>query len=186
MLSILRRRPSPALVISCLALAVALSGTGYAALKLPRNSVGTAQLKKDAVVSVKVKDGTLRAADFAPEEIPPGPPGEIGPQGENGEKGDKGATGPSGPSGLAGLVRVSSSSPTDSEFTKSVPLTCAAGMRIVGGGAYITGAGRYDGVALLTSYPETDNTWRAEAYESDATPSTWSLQAWALCATVAP
>ena len=33
-----RLRPTPALVVACVALLVALAGTGYAALKLPRNS----------------------------------------------------------------------------------------------------------------------------------------------------
>jgi hypothetical protein len=64
-----RHVPSPALVVACLALAIALSGAGYAAVKLPRNSVGTAQLKKNAVVSSKVKNGSLKAADFAPGQL---------------------------------------------------------------------------------------------------------------------
>ena len=34
--------PSPAMVVACLALTVALAGTSYAAIKLPANSVGTA------------------------------------------------------------------------------------------------------------------------------------------------
>lgn len=37
------------MVVACLALAIALSGAGYAAVVLPRNSVGTAQLKRGAV-----------------------------------------------------------------------------------------------------------------------------------------
>jgi hypothetical protein len=57
------RMPSPALVIACLALAVALSGVGYAAVKVPRNSVGTAQLKANAVTGAKVKDNSLTGAD---------------------------------------------------------------------------------------------------------------------------
>jgi hypothetical protein len=67
------RRPSPALVISLIALFVALGGTGYAALSLPKNSVGTKQLKKNAVIGSKikknsvtgskVKDGSLTGAD---------------------------------------------------------------------------------------------------------------------------
>lgn len=67
------RRPSPALVISLIALFVALGGTGYAALSLPKNSVGTKQLKKNAVTgskikknavtSSKVKDHSLTGAD---------------------------------------------------------------------------------------------------------------------------
>ena len=46
--------PSPAMVVACAALAVALGGTGYAALKLPRNSVGTKQLKNSAVTNRKL------------------------------------------------------------------------------------------------------------------------------------
>jgi hypothetical protein len=48
------RPPSPALAISLIALFVALSGTGYAAFRLPKNSVGTSQLKNGAVTNKKV------------------------------------------------------------------------------------------------------------------------------------
>ena len=54
MRKILRRLPSPAMVVACIALAVALGGTSYAAIKLPRNSVGTKQLQKNAVVASKL------------------------------------------------------------------------------------------------------------------------------------
>src|SRR6476659_1265197 len=54
MKKILRRLPSPARVAACVALTVALGGTGYAAIKLPRNSVGTAQLRRDAVTATKL------------------------------------------------------------------------------------------------------------------------------------
>jgi hypothetical protein len=87
MKTLLRRRPSPAMVIACLALAVALGGTGYAAIIIPKNSVGTVQLKNNAVVSSKVKDGSLKAVDFASAELPVGPAGPAG------------AAGPAGPAG---------------------------------------------------------------------------------------
>jgi hypothetical protein len=49
------RMPSPALVISVVALFVALGGTSYAAITgLPANSVGTAQLKNNAVTAGKL------------------------------------------------------------------------------------------------------------------------------------
>lgn len=56
------RAPSPALVISLIALFVALGGTSYAAITLPKNSVGTKQLKKNAVTSTKIKNGAVTAA----------------------------------------------------------------------------------------------------------------------------
>ena len=58
-------RPSPAMVIACLALVVALSGTSYAnILNVPVNSVGTVNLKANAVISSKVKNRSLLAVDF--------------------------------------------------------------------------------------------------------------------------
>lgn len=55
MRKILRRMPSPAMVIACVALAVALGGTSYAAITLPRNSVGTLQLRANSITAVKLQ-----------------------------------------------------------------------------------------------------------------------------------
>src|SRR4029079_2564393 len=75
-----RRRyvPSPAMVVACIALAVALTGTGYAITALPRGSVGTPQLKRGAVVSAKVKDHSLLRRDFRAGQIPAGAQGPPG------------------------------------------------------------------------------------------------------------
>jgi hypothetical protein len=83
------RRRSPALVVACVALFVALAGTGVAAVEVlvPKNSVGTAQLRSNAVVSAKVKDHSLDAKDFASGQLPAGPAGATG------------AAGPAGPIG---------------------------------------------------------------------------------------
>ena len=54
-----RITPSPAMVVACIALTVALGGTSYAALNLPRNSVGPNQLKKNAVTTLKVKNNAI-------------------------------------------------------------------------------------------------------------------------------
>ena len=56
------RAPSPALVVSLIALFVALGGTTYAATSLPKNSVGTKQLKKSAVTAKKLKKGAVTTA----------------------------------------------------------------------------------------------------------------------------
>ena len=87
---LVERRPSPALVVACVALFVALAGTGVAAVValVPNNSVGTAQLRNNAVVSAKVKDHSLAAKDFANGQLPAGPAGPAGATG---------ATGPIGP-----------------------------------------------------------------------------------------
>ena len=53
--------PSPALVVASLALALSLGGVGYAAAK-----IGTQEIANDAIISVKVKDHSMRPADLAP------------------------------------------------------------------------------------------------------------------------
>src|SRR5687767_14354951 len=103
------RVPSPPLVLACVALAISLGGVGYAASVLPRNSVGTVQIRNDAIVSSKVKNRTLLARDFKAGQLPAGPrgpkgdQGERGPRGETGPAGPVGARGPAGPAGLPGL-----------------------------------------------------------------------------------
>lgn len=75
------------MVVACLALIMALGGTSYAAV-LAANSVGTKQLKRNAVrtsdinraavTSVKVKDFSLLRKDFKSGQIPAGPAGPAG------------------------------------------------------------------------------------------------------------
>ena len=77
-------RPKFANVTALLALVVATAGTSYAAVTLPKNSVGTKQLQKNAVVSKKVKDGSLLAADFAAGQLPKGEQGPPGAKGADG------------------------------------------------------------------------------------------------------
>lgn len=77
-------------VIATLALFLALGGVSYAAMKLPKNSVGAKQIKVGAVGSEEVKDTSLKAVDFAAGVLGSGPKGEKGDQGEKGDKGDKG------------------------------------------------------------------------------------------------
>jgi hypothetical protein len=95
-MSRLRRHLSPALVLACLALLVAVGGTSYAQVGLPANSVGTKQLKNGAVVASKVKPRSLLARNFKPGQLPRGPqgaqglPGAAGPQGPGGPAGSKG------------------------------------------------------------------------------------------------
>lgn len=76
------------MIVACIALFVALSGTGYAVSKLPRNSVGIAQIKKNAVTSAKVKNGSLQAADFKRGQLPAG---AQGPKGDRGPSASAGA-----------------------------------------------------------------------------------------------
>src|SRR5215217_1407715 len=60
----LRGRLSFANVMSAIAVFIALGGTSYAISKLPKNSVGTIQIKKNAVKGSKVAQDSLTGADI--------------------------------------------------------------------------------------------------------------------------
>ena len=60
-----KHHPSPAMVVALLALFVAMGGTGYAVSKLPKRSVGPAQLRKNAVRAQHIKARSITAAKLA-------------------------------------------------------------------------------------------------------------------------
>jgi hypothetical protein len=165
------RLPSPALALAGLALLVALGGTGYAAIVLPKDSVGTIQLRAGSVTSPKVRDGSLRAVDLAP----------AARLALKGDKGDPGTA------GLSGLETVGASSTFDSSKSKTLVVRCPAGKRLVGGGAGAWGRAMIfvpDGIALTASHPNDDTGWLAAAHETVPTEQDWFLRANAVCAAV--
>src|SRR4051794_21295912 len=86
------------------ALFIALGGVSYAAVKVPKNSVGTKQLKNGAVTQDKLEPS------FFAKLSAPGPQGAVGAQGTNGEAGQPAAQGATGPQGAQGQ---SASNPTN-------------------------------------------------------------------------
>jgi hypothetical protein len=74
---------------------VALGGTSYAAATLPKASVGSKQIKRNAVRSKHVRNHSLLAKDFKPGQLPRGAEGPSGATGE---------VGPAGP--VFGAVRM--------------------------------------------------------------------------------
>jgi hypothetical protein len=71
-----------ALVVAYLALLVALSGAGYAAVKITGK-----QVKNGSLTSVDVKDRSLLGKDFKAGQLPQGPPGAQGSEGPQGVPG---------------------------------------------------------------------------------------------------
>jgi len=133
-------RPKPSTIVASTALVVAIFGSaplGQAAanLVLPRNSVGVTQLKNNAVTGLKVKDGTLRASDFQPGQLPvgaPGPKGATGPVGPAGPKGDKGDPGPASIGGYE-LVAGNTVTISPGQIDHSIA-ACPAGKKALSGG----------------------------------------------------
>jgi hypothetical protein len=89
-----RKHLNYANVTATLALFVALGGVGYAATKLPKNSVGTTQLKPNAVISAKIRNGAIRTVDLSAAA-------RSSMRGQTGPAGPRGPRGLRGPSGLA-------------------------------------------------------------------------------------
>lgn len=99
----LRRHLSYANVMATIAMFMALGGGAYAAFKLPKNSVGSAQIKRGAVKTTdvarnaidgsKVEDGSLSATEFTADGLA-ALTGRQGPRGEDGPPGPPGADAP--------------------------------------------------------------------------------------------
>lgn len=81
-------------VVSTISLFVVLGGTGFAAVTLSANSVGSRQIRngqvrnadlaRNAVASGKVRDGSLLRRDFKAGQVPAGPAGPKGAKGDPG------------------------------------------------------------------------------------------------------
>jgi hypothetical protein len=144
MVARIRARLSYGNVVATLALFIALGGTSYAALKLPRNSVGSAQIRNDAVTSAKVQNGSLLLDDFSAAQQAglhgaPGSQGAPGPQGPKGDAGPKGDQGPTGAPGATNVVvHTKDLGQLAAKATTTAKVTCSAGEHAIAGGASST------------------------------------------------
>ena len=152
--------------LGLLALFVALGGTGYATVvNVPRASVGTPELKRNAVKAAKIApnavrtghvlDGSLVTADFKPGQIPQGPRGDKGERGEKGEKGDPGAT--------SVVVRTGQGPNLAQGSGTFLKLVCEVGERAVGGGAgFVSG----DAISIAVNGDDVQQSFPLEADQS--------------------
>ena len=204
MLRGIRRRLTYSNVVASLALFVALGGVSYAAVNLPRNSVGPSQIKQNAVTGSKVRNSSLTGSDIRNRSLtaadfsgsvqgtqgPAGAPGPAGPQGALGANGATGATGATGlqgttgDPGLSGLVRVYTSGVnTNSNSPKTTAATCPAGKRVVSGGYDLSGAksgGGLNGVSNIVVDVQlpTDPSVAPGSYYVEAWESTATASNW--------
>lgn len=116
----------PSLVVSLLALVVALGGTSYAAVKLTKDSVRSkhikngqvkkADLARNAVDSSRIVNGTVAAEDLAAGTVT---------SGAKGEKGETGPAGPTGPAGAKGDTTIAGEVKVTNSAADAVPVTPA-------------------------------------------------------------
>lgn len=185
------RRPWAALVVACaasVALFLTLSGTSVAdvAQVVPPNSVGTPQLRANAVTSPKVRNGSLRVVDLAPaaRRALRGQRGPAGPAGPQGPKGDKGDPGSAGTAGVTEVELVTRTSDATSASPRQLSVLCPAGKRAIAGGTQVPF--NVAGLVLVASIPiVADGSaigWRGQAVEASPTPATWAITVHAICA----
>jgi hypothetical protein len=133
-----------------------MAGTGWAAFRLPRNSVGHAQLRKNAVTNINVKPHSLLARAFKPGQLPSGSrggTGATGPRGPRGPRGHTGATGPVGPTAVAASALGDPPAGVGA-FTAiaSTTITTTAGGRLLVTGTSPTASVTCGGTACSQSY----------------------------------
>jgi hypothetical protein len=127
-MGLLRRHLTYANVAATLALFLALGGAAYAATQLPKNSVGTNQLRREAVTAAKIAKKTrnqLRGNR--------GPAGRQGAQGKTGKEGAKGATGARGAQGNTGAPGADGTGPAYEAVAKpAAPTAIGTNTQVVG------------------------------------------------------
>ena len=202
MLRRLRRRLTYANVMASIAVFIALAGSSYAALTITsknvkNNSLKSADLKNNSVKSVDVRNRSLLSKDFRVGQLPAGAPGAAGPQGAAGSQGAKGDPGPQGAKGDTGApgekgdegdpgapglsgYEVLFGGPVASSTTtpKTASVACPAGKQLLDTGVvYPSFAGSMPVISRIGAGSVT-------AVKLDG--MAWSVQASAVCATVAP
>ncbi|HEX4305079.1 MAG TPA: hypothetical protein VHZ54_03505 [Solirubrobacterales bacterium] len=168
-------------MVSVLAVLVLGGGTAWAATHLPKNSVGTGQLKRGAVTPTKLSKaarttltGPVGAAGTT------GPVGPTGPQGPQGKEGPRGGQGEPGTPALSGYTVVHESANMQATYIiETVTATCPGGEHVFGGG----GGSFNDHLLVRSSTPDGENAWQViVATVNDAAVGVEStVYAYAIC-----
>lgn len=190
-------RPSPALVISCLALFIALTGSALA-VGIAKNSVRSAQIVDGTVRTVDLRDNAVNAQKIAPdsvgnEEIAENAVGsaEVAPDSlTNQDLGENSVTSSEvaeqsltandlGPdsvasSELAGVTVRTNTAKVAKGANGSVSVDCAPGEQVLGGG----GQPAHFGTEMTSSRPQGEG-WLYQAVNNTGGEET--LTVFALC-----
>lgn len=188
-----RKRLTYANVMSSIAVfLVVAGGTAFAATQLEKESVGTKQLKKEAVSLAKINAAAKSALKGATG--PAGPAGAAGAQGKQGDRGPQGDRGLQGPQGLqgepgiSGLEVVTQKVATSTATPKTVTVTCPAGKKVISTGFDIDGgsnAGQKEAAIDASRILANLESAIFEAYNQKGAGSpNWSLEGQILCANV--
>jgi hypothetical protein len=176
--------------MATIAVFVALGGSGYAAVRLSKNSVTSTSIKngqvkaadlaRNAVTTGKVKDGSLLSADFKAGQIPAGATGPQGPQGAPGQNGSNGTT-----NVVVRSTQVTSAGGSDGSGTAQ----CDFGERATGGGLHITGSTTAfifltepGGIPVPNGAGATPISWFASWHNANTGGTTATVTIYVICA----
>ncbi|WP_235734637.1 collagen-like protein [Nocardioides alcanivorans] len=137
------RRITPSLIISLLALFVALSSSATAAVitgkNIKKNAVASKHIKKNAVKAKHLAPGIKKKLNTAGPAGPKGEAGAQGPQGDAGAQGPQGAAGAPGSAGapgVSGYEIVRTMVAVSPESNGKALAVCPGSKRVLGGGGH--------------------------------------------------
>jgi len=131
-----KKHLTPPMVVALAALLVALSGSAYAINQLPKNSVGTKQLRPGSVKA------PILGADVKRQLRKVGKTGATGPRGFQGVTGPAGLTGATGPRGHPGLIPWNEVYEVqETSNTPNISVACDDDDRIISATWFATGGG---------------------------------------------
>lgn len=198
-------RPSPALVIACVALFAALSGSAMAAkfairsAQIVDGTVRTADLRDNAVNTFKVANGTITADDLATDSVGTDEiakdavkADEIAPEavassevanqsltqddlGPNSVGSSELQAGAVRATELGPIIQVSNSTGIAANSANGVSVQCPAGTTVISGGAQPANFG-----VEMTSSLRSGNGWLYQAKNTNGAPSTLTVFAYCL------
>ncbi|MFN8122347.1 MAG: hypothetical protein U0237_07950 [Thermoleophilia bacterium] len=159
--------------------AAAIAPASVGRLALATGAVGPNKLADGAVTGRAVADGSITGADIAETTLTVGSAARATSAVQARNAASLGGVAAGRYVSQVTLVRQSS---TTSTLRAKGPITatCPAGTRVIAGGAAIDGGAR--GVALVSSAPEGDAAWTAEAAAAERPTAPWRLVVTAICA----
>jgi hypothetical protein len=156
------QRTTYANVVSSLALFIVLGGSAYAAAALPANSVGGKQIKKNAVDSTKVRNGSLTGEDIKEEKLAKVPAAAVA-------------------DGLAKVTVKTAAGVAPANSGNGTTAACDPGQRVVGGGVKVDDPLN---AYIVDDYPEAGGTaWSGRV--GNASPANIGFTVYAVCTAAA-
>jgi hypothetical protein len=176
---LLKRRPSPAMIVATIALAVALGGVAFASIPSATGVITSCYVTATGAIRV-VDAATTRSCGTGQQFLNWNQKGPAGPAGAKGATGPKGATGAKG--GFKSIRRVVGIGKMSDAGSKKITQFCGSGEVATGGGHQLVG--NISGRVVTRSFPvggSPPTGWQVKARAPIAIGD-WQVKTWVVCA----